>query len=227
MLLGCAAAVLLSTVFILKKYVLSPIAQLTSMSAALAAQDNIQMRLPENSKDEFGEMAASFNKLLDKLFIINMTLENRVAQRTAALEKSNRELVLLGEVFENSLDGIVITDMDGIIINVNPAYSRITGIVRESAVGAPYTITRSDRHPPEFYDEMNSTLSEKGLWSGEVWAKNSKGRVFPEWISISALHDSKGAITHFVGVFHDISDAKQQESYIKYQAYHDTLTGLP
>ena len=66
-----------------------------------------------------------------------------------------------------------------------------------------------------------------GYWSGEMWNRHKTGRVYPEWMSVSAIKDSNGNVSNFMGVFHDISDSKQQEMFIRYQAFHDALTGLP
>ena len=226
-LAGCGIIVLISILLYLHKEVVDPLQRLEQRTKEIAATDDFLIRLPDAGGDEISILAQSFNHLLDRLSAINTTLELRVEERTAELAESNRGLILLGSVFESSLEGIFITDRNGILTNVNPSYTRITGFSAEEVIGSEALATKSERHDEKFYREMKQSVAQSGKWSGEIWSKNKRGRVYPQWTSISSITDENGDITHLIGVFHDISDAKQQESYIKYQAYHDTLTGLP
>ena len=140
---------------------------------------------------------------------------------------AEERLVFASKVFANSIEGIVVTDRDGKILQVNPAFSEITGYSEEEAVGENPRILKSDKHPPEFYEEMWRQLLSSGQWAGEIWNRRKSGEAYPEWLTINAVRDGQGRITNFVSLFHDISELKRQEAALKHQAEHDALTGLP
>lgn len=226
-LLGCGLIVLASILLYLRRVIIAPLAYLDERATEIASSVDFLGRLPAERRDEIGELAHSFNTILDALASVNVSLEQRVKHRTRELEESTRNLVLLGRVFENSIEGIYITDSYGIILRVNPAFTKITGYQSDEVVGKKATMMRSARHDDAFFTRVRDCIVAEGKWAGEVWAKNRAGRVYPQWSSFSSIRNEDGSMENIICVFHDISDAKQQESYIKYQAYHDTLTGLP
>lgn len=143
------------------------------------------------------------------------------------LKTSYDELAFADKVFEHSIEGIVVTDFKGKILQVNPAFTAITGYKSEEAIGQNPRILKSDRHSPAFYSEMWEQLGSKGQWSGEIWNRRKDGEVYPEWLTINAVRDSKGIIKNFVSIFHDITELKRQQEALEHQAQHDALTGLP
>jgi diguanylate cyclase (GGDEF)-like protein/PAS domain S-box-containing protein len=128
-------------------------------------------------------------------------------------------------VFENAVEGIVITDRDGHIQMVNPAFTSITGYSPEEAIGETPRILKSDRHGTEFYELMWMELLRNGQWSGEIFNRQKSGKAYPEWLNISAITDDEDRITHFVAVFHDMSEFKRREEHMRFLAHHDALTG--
>jgi diguanylate cyclase (GGDEF)-like protein/PAS domain S-box-containing protein len=142
-------------------------------------------------------------------------------------KKMERDLMLAAKVFDNSIEGISITDTRGIIEMINPAFTEITGYGAEEAIGRNPRILKSRHHTPEFYKEMWDSLKQSGHWSGEIWNRRKNGEAYPEWLNISAIYDNSGAPTHYVGIFHDITEIKRNQEAIQYQAHHDALTGLP
>lgn len=145
----------------------------------------------------------------------------------ARLSATEQRLELAARVFESTIEGIVVTDPNGSIQLVNPAFTSITGYTREEALGNNPRMLRSDRHDDAFYDDMWGTLLEKGSWSGEIWNRNKDGEAYPEWLNINAIRDSSGRISNYVAVFHDLSDLHRSRERIQHLAYHDPLTGLP
>jgi diguanylate cyclase (GGDEF)-like protein/PAS domain S-box-containing protein len=137
------------------------------------------------------------------------------------------QLLLLASVFENAVEGIVITDTEGTIQKVNPGFTTITGYSANEAVGKNPRILKSDHHDPEFYRKMWSDLQEKGIWSGEIWNRRKGGEAYPEHLSISAIRDSQGTTSHYISIFYDLTEIKRGEKQLKHLAYHDALTGLP
>ena len=169
------------------------------------------------------------------------TLEQRVAERTSELRTTNEQLLhevalrieaehslrLTRQAFENTSEAIVITDIDGIIVDINDAYTTITGYSRREALGARPEITASGRHDAAFYRDMWGALIEHGHWSGEIWDRRKSGEIFPKWLTINAVADERGATTHYVGIFTDITEAKATEARLEQLAYYDPLTALP
>lgn len=136
-------------------------------------------------------------------------------------------LVFATKVFEHSIEGIVVTDKDGKIMQVNPAFTLITGYSSEEAVGQNPRLLKSDRHDPSFYQAMWTQLASEGQWSGEIWNRRKSGEIYPEWLTINAVRNSYGQITNYVSIFHDITELKRQQEALEHQAQHDALTGLP
>ncbi len=141
--------------------------------------------------------------------------------------KYEEQLLLLASVFDNTIEGIAITDTSGTIQEVNPGFTSITGYSAAEAVGKNPSILKSQHHTPEFYREMWQQLKKNGSWAGEIWNRRKNGEVYPERLSINAIKDNHGNTTHYVSVFYDITDIKRGEDQLRYLAYHDALTDLP
>lgn len=129
-------------------------------------------------------------------------------------------------VFENTREGIIITDAEGTIETVNPAFTTITGYKPEEAIGSKPNLLRSDRHDKDFFVRMWDALIEKGDWEGEIWNRRKNGEVYPERLVITSIKDNNGQPKNYVGVFSDMSETKSNEEEIMRQAYYDSLTGL-
>jgi diguanylate cyclase (GGDEF)-like protein/PAS domain S-box-containing protein len=146
-----------------------------------------------------------------------------ISERIKAAEK----LRLLGRVFRNTQDAIILTDANQNIIDVNPAFCKITGYSREEVIGQSPSILSSGRQSPEFYNAMWQEIIKNGHWQGEIWNRKKSGEVFAELLTISELKDNDGNVTNFVGIFSDITQNKQQELELKLLAHYDVLTKLP
>ena len=129
-------------------------------------------------------------------------------------------------IFEHTGEGIMITDKNRRIVEVNPAFTRITGFLREEALGRTPRILRSDRQDPAFYEAMWDAIARTGGWEGEIWNRKRSGESYCEWLSIFSLTEG-GEVTHYIGIFSDISHRKEGEMRIAYLASHDLLTGIP
>ncbi|MBK7898187.1 MAG: EAL domain-containing protein [Azonexus sp.] len=156
----------------------------------------------------------------DELSLINSRLEQRVSERTA-------ELRLAASVFENTAEGIMVTDTQGTIISVNPAFSSITGYRADEVMGRTPRLLKSDHHPAEFYATMWDDLHAKGYWEGQVWNRRKDGEAFLEWQTISVVPDQAGKPLRYVAVFNDVTELHHKDERLRHQAYHDALTGLP
>jgi len=142
-------------------------------------------------------------------------------------QRLHNRLRLASQVFESASDGIVVTDVDGLIQFANPAFLQTTGYSLEEVLGKTMGILKSGKHDGHFYQNMWSLLKETGQWKGEIWNKRKNGEIYPEWMVINAIKNDLGQVTLYSGIARDLLERIKYEEQIKYQAYHDGLTGLP
>ena len=150
-----------------------------------------------------------------------------VKEDVTAHRQSEDQMRMNATVFETTTEGIMVTDEQGRIKAVNPAFIEMMGYSSEETVGQMPTFFASGRHDKAFFAEMWERLHEVGSWAGEIWNRRKDGSVFPEWLSIAAIRDELGIINEYVAIFSDITQRKQDEEQILYQANYDVLTGLP
>jgi diguanylate cyclase (GGDEF)-like protein/PAS domain S-box-containing protein len=136
-------------------------------------------------------------------------------------------LRMAASVFENSYEGIVVTDIDTTVVDVNPAFSRITGYSREDILGKTPAVLASGRHRSDFFTKMWETLSTKDFWQGELWNRRKNGDAFAVMMSISVIRDDSGLLLNYLGVFSDITESKLHEAELHRIAHYDPLTGVP
>ena len=134
---------------------------------------------------------------------------------------------LAASVFSHAREGIMITEPDGTIINVNDAFTRITGYSRDEVLGQNPRLLSSGKQSEDCFAAMWQGLIHTGYWYGEVWNRRKNGEVFAEMQTISAVHDAQGQIKHFVSLFSDITALKVHEQQLERLAHFDALTGLP
>jgi len=138
-----------------------------------------------------------------------------------------RQLRLTGSVFRNSSEGIAVTSADGRILAVNPAFERITGYRREEVTGKSPGLLSSGRHDADFYRQMWNQLRTRGHWQGEFWNRRKDGALYAALSNISAVHDERGQLSHYINLFTDITQLKHHQQRIDQLAHFDALTGLP
>jgi len=134
---------------------------------------------------------------------------------------------LSAQVFDQTAEGIVITDTERRIISVNRAFTEITGYPAEEVLGRDPKLLQSGRHDGEFYRQLWQQLEDEGLWRGEIWNRRKNGELYPEWLAINVVRDADGRPEHYIGIFSDISRQKRDAERIRFLAYYDALTGLP
>ena len=169
----------------------------------------------------------SFNDILRNVeYAYVDQLRTALMARDVALRTSADYLRLAHKVIDASLDGIMITDHDGIIQSVNPSFCNITGYSLQEVVGQSPRLLSSGLHQTEFYRNMWQVLLQHGHWQGEIWNKRKNGELYPQWLTITAIRNEQQQISQFAAIFSDITERKQQEQKIHQLAYIDELTGL-
>jgi len=138
-----------------------------------------------------------------------------------------QRLRIAAAVFDCTLEGVLVTDANGVIVHVNRAFMEITGYQQDEVLGLTPQKFKSGRHGAEFYARMYKTISSAGQWSGEIWNRRKGGEIYPQWQSIRSIKNENGDITHYVAVFSDITAIKHSERELAHLAHYDALTGLP
>ncbi|QNI04236.1 EAL domain-containing protein [Halomonas sp. SH5A2] len=141
------------------------------------------------------------------------------------LHQSEAELRISATAFQTHL-GMLIADANGRVLKVNNTFTRITGYSEAELVGKSPRMLNSGRHDAAFYRKLWQRVQVAGSWEGEIWSRRKNGDVFPEWLTISAVYDPQGALTHYVATMSDISESKAAEQEIHQLAFYDPLTGL-
>jgi len=175
---------------------------------------------------------------------VNLEQERLIEQRTGELAEANRQLA--GEVelhrrserrraasesryraiFDSAAEGIMLTDAALRIVQVNPAFSEITGYAAEEVLGRTPSMLGSGRHDEDFFRDLLATLVATGRWQGEVWNRRKDGDLYVQWMSAVRIGEAD-APEGFVATMTDITSRKQSEERLRFRANHDALTGLP
>lgn len=154
----------------------------------------------------------------------------RLAEQFNAMQSARRhaeeKLHLAAAAFE-SQEAMVITDAQGVILRANRAFSEVTGYSGEELVGKNPRLLKSDRHDADFFCQMWDTILRTGIWQGEIWDRRKNGEIYPKWLTIAAVKNAQGVVTHYIGTHSDLTERKKAEQKIEELAFFDQLTGLP
>ncbi len=209
---------------------LSAVAGMARAQAAQAAGLVSAFAFPIHSRDrvigvlEFFcvRSRVPFEGLLDSMQAIGLQLGQFIERKQA-----ETQLRLAGRTVESAAESIVVTDAHGRIVDVNPAFTQVTGYARGEAIGRSLRMLRADRHTIADYRAIRTKVRSEGKWQGELWSRRKSGEVYPEWVSICAVRGDAGEVTHYVSVATDISQRKVTEERLQYLANYDSLTHLP
>jgi len=149
------------------------------------------------------------------------------AHEITARKQAEEKQLLASRVFSEAHEGIAITDAQGNIVDVNPTFCEITGYSRNEVIGQNPRILSSGKHTAEYFSSMWQTLYQQNYWQGEMWNRKKNGEIYAELLTISVLRDESGKIMHYLGLFSDITQSKQQQRALELMAHYDPLTQLP
>jgi diguanylate cyclase (GGDEF)-like protein/PAS domain S-box-containing protein len=151
----------------------------------------------------------------------------RITLADISESKGAEEALRIAAVAFEAQEGIMITNANKVILQVNRAFTEITGYSAEELIGRTPHLFKSGRQKEGFYTEMWECINRTGSWHGEIWDRRKNGEIYPKWVTITAVKNKEGIITHYVGLHTDISERKASEEEIKQLAYYDPLTSLP
>ena len=180
-----------------------------SMQLSGSMEEFVPIELKNDGRDEIGKLTISFNRMSE------------------ALCESEKSMKLASSIYLANADAIVVTDENNLIVDVNPAFTRITGRTREEVIGKDPKIMNSGRHDKAFYKQMWHTLLSEDHWQGEIWDRHKDGGSFIKEIHIVVLRHKDGSVYRYVAQFSDITEKKEKDDLIHWQANYDPLTHLP
>jgi diguanylate cyclase (GGDEF)-like protein/PAS domain S-box-containing protein len=164
------------------------------------------------------------------LLLATLALLSYAVRAFIRLRNQSNRLNQAARVFATASEGFTITDADGVILDVNAAFTAVTGYTREEVLGKTPRLLQSGRHGAPFYARMWQEIHDTGHWQGEVWNRRKNGEVYPQWLTITAgfsESDAHRKVTHYVATFSDITQRKKNEAEIYQLAFYDPLTELP
>lgn len=153
-------------------------------------------------------------------------LHTKALQEIEERKKAEVQLRLAASVFASTSEGIFVTDANGVILSVNPAFEQITGFSEADAVGNTPRILKSGKHDHAFYAHIWDSILHEGCWKGEIWEKRKNGEIYPQNMTISAIRDENGFIRKFAAILSDITEQKKMEEQLRYLSMRDGLTAL-
>lgn len=154
-------------------------------------------------------------------------MDTALQEHNRVLAKSQRSLALAEEIVDASFEGIIITDARARIEYVNPSFTQVTGYTLEDVSGSMPSLLSLDYHDKAFFRRMWRQLKREGMWRGEVWNRRKDGERYLELLTISSINDDEGQITHYIALFSDITDIRENEERVRRMADYDALTQLP
>ncbi|MDZ4262413.1 MAG: EAL domain-containing protein [Pseudomonadota bacterium] len=150
-----------------------------------------------------------------------------VVQDVTERKRVEQQLLLFDHVFKQSSEGIVLTNANREIVEINESFSRITGYSREEVLGQNPCLIKLEEHNRDCYAQMWQQVEQQGDWSGEMWDQHKNGTLYSKALSITMVKNGQGRVSHYIGIFSDISHNKQIEQQLQKMAFYDELTGLP
>ncbi|HEY9268363.1 MAG TPA: EAL domain-containing protein [Methylotenera sp.] len=174
---------------------------------------------------ETDDIAAKPNTLMANV----LEMRKKLRESMEKLRNNAERMRLSASVFDHAHDGIFITDAEMRILEVNIAFTQITGHSREAALGSTPQQLGFAIYEPEFFD-MRMQLSddsESSEWRGETWNRRVGDEVYPVWLDVFVVRNDAQQLINYVGLFSDITEAKQHQQNLERMAYHDSLTQLP
>lgn len=152
--------------------------------------------------------------------------ESSIRNKNMALQAANQRLNMAARVFERSIEGIVITDSRQCVIEVNCAFSEITGYAAEESIGVSARLFAPDVHDEAFCRQIWDIVRSEGIWQGEVSNQRKSGETFLQWLTLCADYNDHHEVVCFIGMFYDVTEKRLNEERIARLAYYDVLTGL-
>ncbi|CAG0997082.1 putative signaling protein [Methylophilaceae bacterium] len=157
-----------------------------------------------------------------------LSMRRKLRDMVNALQENADRMRLSASVFGHAHDGIFITDADSRIVEINPAFTQISGYSREDAIGRTPAELNFACNEPNFFDYLWQNTASAGDWKGETENRRNNGDVYVASLDLFVVRNEETReVSHYVGVFSDITSDMAHRENLEHMAYHDPLTQLP
>jgi diguanylate cyclase (GGDEF)-like protein/PAS domain S-box-containing protein len=202
------------------------------LSMLNAAQIGIEGRMGGESELHLRSLNAKTGVMITAAQVLRTANEDNpffqwIIRDITHVRESEFENKISTVVLQNAGEGVIITDAEGDICAVNPAFTRITGFSAAESIGRNPRFLQSGMQSKHFYEGMWRALEQDGTWQGMIHNRTKAGRNYPQWLCINSIKNDAGAVLSYIGVFSDLSALQQADNDLAHLAYYDTLTGLP
>jgi len=138
-----------------------------------------------------------------------------IAENITEKKTKEQKLEQAYTVFNNTKDGIIITDKDTVIIDVNKAFEYITGYSKDDVINKKTNLLKSNLNDEKFYKKMWKSINDHGYWEGEISNLNKKKEIYTEWLTVNTIYDNNSLVLNYIGIFSDITEQKKKDSQVK------------
>lgn len=200
------------------------------MAKVILGITHSHLSLEESKQTTEQQMNGSVRVLIDIILTMYDSLSNRTLQLVREIterQKAEEKLRLTANVFNNTLDAICITDQEFHVVEANPSFYQVTHLSEVDVMGKNLCLLKSGLLEQKEIDMFWESLNKSGHWSGVIHSHHKKGKVEVEWLTLSAVKDHDGTITHYVAIFSNVSHLIKKQQSLEKMAHHDMLTGLP
>lgn len=128
---------------------------------------------------------------------------------------TQKKLMQASIIYQNTKEGIFVTDLEGKFLSVNKAFEHILGYTNDEIIGQKSNILKSGKQSEKFYKEFWAELKEKGQWEGEIINRRKNGEFISQWLSINTVYDEKHLPLNYISVFSDFTKLKEQEKLLR------------
>lgn len=199
---------------------------IANLALLLTIEGVFKLIFDQNVAGIYWEIAEAILLTLVCIPALHVLILRPMQEQQATLQRQFSELRIAATTFECQ-EGVLVTDADKKILQVNHSFTRISGYTSAEAVGKTPALLASGRQDKGFYDQMWATIEREKCWSGEIWNRRKNGRTYQEWLTITAVHGENGNVINYVGIFTDITQRKAAEAEIHNLTFYDPLTHLP
>jgi diguanylate cyclase (GGDEF)-like protein/PAS domain S-box-containing protein len=180
------------------------------------------------SRIEQGDFSEDGTQANPDTLIGNMLkMRKNLREMVGELHESAERLTVSSSVFQHAHDGIFITDSNANITEINPAFTKITGYSRKESMGRNPIELGFVYQKEDFFSKLFKATANKGEWRGETLNLHKDGSEYAASFDLFPVYDETEKFQHYVGLFSDITLAKEQQQTLEHMAYHDSLTQLP
>lgn len=175
-------------------------------------------------------MSGAVKVLVETVLGMYETLSSRTLQlmkEIIARQKVEAKLRLAANVFDNTLESICIVDVDGFIVEANPAFCQVSQLPYEQVLGQALAVLKTGLGDEQVSAPIWQMVKQAGHWSGELWSRAASGEPYVEWLTLSAVRNEQGNLVNYVAVFSNVGQLLLRTQNMEHMANHDALTGLP